>query len=202
MAYVLSISLALSITMLANHSFHEQFLTEHVTTCATDDQISGLNRLAVTTKISSHLEQSHGTNVTGLTIQEVKNKSLMEAGVTTGHNKSVHKTSLLQPITSCCSLGKSKAKFQSSCSLQSTLNSLNFPVIKDEKVVERNDILMCKCTTPGFQSCLQCDITLQEHCLLQQTMSVSFLDSHGKFRDQSDFIFSNFSQGVETATIA
>lgn len=201
-AYVLSISLALSITMLANHSFHERFFNEHVTTCATDDQISRLNRLAVTTKISSHLEQSHGTNMTGFTIQEVNNKSLMEAVVTTGSNKSVHKTSLLQPITSCCSLGKSKANFQSSCSLQSTLNSLNFPVIKDEKVVERNEILMCKCTTPGFQSCLQCEITLQEHCPLQRTTSVSFLDSHRKFLDQSDFIFSNFSQGVETATIA
>lgn len=201
MAYVLSISLALSFTMLANHTLNERFFTEHVTTCGTDDQMSRLNRLAVTTKISSHLEQSHGTNVTGLTIQEVKNKSLVAAGVTTGLNKNLHKTSLLQPIASCCSLGKSKANFQSSCSLQSTFNSLNFPVIKDEKVVERNEILMCICT-PGFQSCLQCENTLQEHCPLQKTTSVSFLDSHGKSLDQSDFIFSNFSQGVETATIA
>ena len=203
-AYVLSISLALSITILANHSFNERFFAEHAATCETADPMCRLNRPAVTAKVSSQLDQSHGISLTGLTIQEMKNKSWMAAGVNTGLNKSafVHKTSLLQSITSCRSPGKSKANFQSSCSLQSTLNSLNFPVIKGGKVVERNEILTCKCV-PGIQSCLQCEIPSGEYCPLQHTiMSVSFLDSHGKSLGQSDFVFSNFSQVVETATIA
>ena len=202
MAYLFSLSLALSLTMLASHRFHHahhRLIPEHVTPCLLAESTCWLDRpTAINIALPKH-GRLNETLMAGKVAKGLQNKSQISVQNQKGLKGKVleDRAVLFEKMNARLAPGKTETVSQPSSHWQFMSNRSQFLTIKRRNVITVSEAVPCRCT-PGLSSSQYGLLSgiLSRNLLLQQSL-LSTCSMNGVVTSQApnDFVFSNFSQG-------
>ena len=197
MAYILSISLALSVTMLASrhyHHVHQRFTPEHVTPCLTTDSACRFHRPGFVEVVSSLWQRSHDTLMARKGGREIQNNSWILRQSRTSLKGYIHDSRAFHFEDNNPRLVPENTKTVSEPSFHSQAMSNRSKLPKSGNVVE---VMACKFTR-GVSSCPPClpsQMSSRNLVLQQSLLSTPSVNSLVTSLARNNFVFSNFSQG-------
>ena len=200
MAYVLSISLASSVTMLASRHYyhvHRRLAPERATPCLTTESACRSHRPAVIKVMSSLWLPLHDTLMKRKGNREMQNNSWISRQSRTSLEGYVHDERAIHSEDNNARLVPEKTKTVSQPSFHRQLTSNRSKLLKSGNMLELSEGMPCKCTH-GVSSCPPClpsQMSSRNLVLQQSLLSMSSVNSLVTSLAQNNFVFSNFSQG-------
>ena len=198
MAYLLSISLALSVTMLASHHHHhvyQRFTPEHATPCLTTKSTCRFHRPAVFKVVSSLWQRSHDTLMARKGGREMQNNSWIARQSRTRLKGYVHNERAFHFEDNNPRLVPENTKTVSEPSFHSQAMSNRSKLPKSGNAVELREVMACKCGVSSCPPCLPSQVSSRNLVLQQSLLSTPSANSLVTSLAQNNFVFSNFSQG-------